>query len=93
MASKPQVHCRLRELRVRSGLTMVQLAARSGVSLGTLRKLESGNKLATTRLETLVAVAHALGLAPTHLIPALRAAPVRPQDRTPRLRGEWAGRR
>jgi transcriptional regulator with XRE-family HTH domain len=93
MPSSSSRLCRLRELRVRSGLSQVQLAARSGLSLGTLRKLESGNKLATTRLGTLVAVARALGLAPTDVIPALRAAPVRPQDRTPRLRGEWTGGR
>ena len=92
MRSSSSGLCRLRELRLRSGLSQVQLAARSGLSLGTLRKLEEGH-LASTRLGTLVAVAHALGLAPTDLIPALRAAPVRPQDRTPRLRGEWARER
>jgi hypothetical protein len=37
------------------------------------------------QLGTVVAVAHALGLAPTDVIPALRAAPARPRDRAPRL--------
>jgi len=92
MPSSASGLCRLRELRLRSGLSQVQLAARPGVSLGTVRKLESGH-LAATRLETLVAVAHGLGLAPTDVIPALRAAPIRPQDRTPRLRGAWAAER
>ena len=52
----------------------------SGLSLGTLRKLEEGN-LGSTRLGTLVAVSHALGLTPTDVIPGLGRAPPR--------RGTW----
>ena len=36
---------------------------------------------------------NALGLAPVDILPSLRAAPDKPVDRTPRLRGEWAGER
>ena len=76
MPSRPEGRCRLRELRARSGLTQLQLAARSGLSLGTIRKLEEGN-LGSTRMRTLVAASHALGLAPAMWFPRWAGLPRR----------------
>ena len=86
------MRCRLRELRVRSGLTQLQLAARSGLSLGTIRKLEEGH-LGSTRVRTLVAASHALGLAPVDVVPALDWGPAKARDWSPRARGGWARER
>lgn len=51
---------RLRELRVVSGLSLSEVARRSGLGKGTLSELENGHRNPT--LETLFAVIGALGL-------------------------------
>ena len=55
-------------------------------------ELEAGD-LGAIRLKTLIAVARTLGVTVADVIPTFRAAPAKPQDRTPRVRGEWAGGR
>ncbi|MEU9333108.1 helix-turn-helix transcriptional regulator [Streptomyces sp. NPDC048290] len=50
---------RLRDLRLRRGLTQERLAERAGLSLGVVKKLEAGG---TARLDTYHALARALGV-------------------------------
>lgn len=56
----PAVGRRLRELRVAAGLSLSEVARRSGLGKGTLSELETGRRNPT--LETLFAVTGALGL-------------------------------
>ncbi|MGA6158703.1 helix-turn-helix domain-containing protein [Stenotrophomonas sp. NPDC087984] len=53
----------LRPLRVRAGLTQEELSARSGVSISTIRRLETG-KSRDHRLSTLNLLADALDVGP-----------------------------
>lgn len=57
---------RLQELRTQRGLTLGELARRSGVSLPSLRRLEAGG-YAPPRLETLHRLAEALGVTEAEL--------------------------
>jgi transcriptional regulator with XRE-family HTH domain len=66
----------LAEIRQARGLRQVDLAALAGVCLPTLTRLENG-PVAGVSVGILVRVAHALGLAPVELIPALGARPGR----------------
>jgi transcriptional regulator with XRE-family HTH domain len=50
---------RLQQLRARAGMTQAALAAESGLSLGTIRDYEQGNKVPT--LKSAVQLARALG--------------------------------
>lgn len=65
------VAANLRALRARQGLSLGQLAARAGMSKGTLSKLESG--IGNPRLETLAALAAALSAPLTDLLAQARA--------------------
>lgn len=65
----------LRRLRARSGLTVVELARRSGVGRATLTQLEAGGGNPT--LETLYALANELGAPLADLITEHDAAPPR----------------
>lgn len=58
---------RLREVRKRRGLTQRELAARAGVSLSLVRKLEQGERT-DTRLETMRRFAVALAVPTTRLL-------------------------
>lgn len=61
-----QLGQRLRAQRLAQLMSQAELAARAGVALGTLRKLEASGQTST---ETLVRVAQALGLAePLHTL-------------------------
>jgi transcriptional regulator with XRE-family HTH domain len=74
----------LREIRHARDLSQLEVAAIAGVSLATVRRIEKG-QIDTLYLRTLVQVAHALGVAPSDLVPGLDCAPARPRGK--RLRG------
>lgn len=57
---------RIRDLRLKSGRTLADLAKSTGISIGTLSQLERG--LVSPTVRTLFTVGHALGVAPTWLI-------------------------
>lgn len=65
---------RLQELRTQRGLTLGELARRSGVSLPSLRRLEAGG-YAPPRLETLHRLAQALGVMEADLVGPKRVRP------------------
>lgn len=65
---------RLQELRAQRGLSLGDLARRSGVSLPSLRRLEAGG-YAPPRLETLHRLAHALGVMEAYLVGPKRVRP------------------
>ncbi|WP_431977866.1 helix-turn-helix domain-containing protein [Micromonospora haikouensis] len=65
--TRPTVGDRLAEIRRESRLTQEQLAERSGVSVEVIRKLEQGSR-GTARLDTLHALARALGVATSALL-------------------------
>jgi transcriptional regulator with XRE-family HTH domain len=52
---------RIRELRQHAGMTQEQLAARAGVSVSTLRKIED-RRVAEPGYFTITAILHALGV-------------------------------
>ena len=58
---------RLREARLKAGLSQPQLAERAGMPVGSIRNLEQGVR-ADPRLSTLSALASALGLTVTGLV-------------------------
>ena len=60
VSAATDVAANIRTLRARQGLSMGQLAARAGMSKGTLSKLESGDGNPT--LDTLAALASALSV-------------------------------
>ncbi len=57
----------LREIRATRGLTQLQVAVMAGVTPHTVTKIEAGD-VSTLYLRSLVAVAHALGLAPSEIL-------------------------
>jgi len=63
-----------RAFRARSGLTQVVLAHYSDCALETLRKLERGDA-DRMKVETVMRIATALGVAPSDLVPALGVVP------------------
>jgi transcriptional regulator with XRE-family HTH domain len=67
MNDSGSIGSRLREIRRERGLTQEQLAARSGVSAVTVRKLEQGAK-STARIPTLAKLANALGVPLSELL-------------------------
>lgn len=82
-----EVGRRLKQLRVDSGLSLSELARRSGVGKGTLSELETGRRNPT--LETLYALTTALGRpsAPSSTTRRgvwAREPPVSPGARSPR---------
>ena len=58
----------LRDLRTRAELTQEQLAARAGIALSTLRKIETG-RVVEPGYFTVLAMLHALGIPMAKLIP------------------------
>jgi transcriptional regulator with XRE-family HTH domain len=64
----------LRRIRSAYGLRVVQIAAAAGVSIDTVRRIDRLD-VATLQLASLVKVAHALGVAPTELVPGLAHQP------------------
>lgn len=71
---------RLRELRVRAGLTQIDLADRSAVARTTISRLEGGNPNASPT--TLRKLARALRVKPYHLYEA-PASEARPRGAAP----------
>ncbi|MFC7243407.1 helix-turn-helix domain-containing protein [Catellatospora aurea] len=70
---------RLRSVRKRQGLTQRELAARSGVSISLIRKIEQG-EVTDTRLETLRRLALTLHVSTTTLAVGGEAEPATPDD-------------
>ena len=64
----------LRRLRAAHGLRVVEIAAFAGVSVDTVRRIDRLD-VATLQLGSLVKVAHAIGVAPTDLVPGLARRP------------------
>jgi transcriptional regulator with XRE-family HTH domain len=64
----------LRRIRVAYELRVVEIAAAAGVSVDTVRRIDRLD-VATLQLASLVKVAHAVGLAPTELVPGLSHRP------------------
>ncbi|MFT4083631.1 MAG: XRE family transcriptional regulator [Nocardioides sp.] len=78
---------RLRALRLASGATLAQLAERTGISVSTLSRLESGRRKPTLELLLPLATAHQVPLdelvdAPDTGDPRVRAKPIRRHGRT-----------
>ncbi|MBW2270988.1 MAG: helix-turn-helix transcriptional regulator [Deltaproteobacteria bacterium] len=69
----------LRRIRGAYGLRAVEIAAASGVSVDTVRRIGRLD-VATPQLASLLRMAHALGLAPTELVPGLGRRPGRPRS-------------
>jgi transcriptional regulator with XRE-family HTH domain len=67
----------LRRIRHTYGLRVVEIAAAAGVSVDTVRRIDRLD-VATLKLGSLVKVAHAVGVAPTALVPRLAAQPRNP---------------
>jgi transcriptional regulator with XRE-family HTH domain len=65
MAQRPDTN-RIRECRERAGLTLEQLAERSGISISYLSRMESGSRNVT--MKNLRTIASALGIAPERMI-------------------------
>ena len=65
-AHAAQLAAQLRDCRLRSALTQEQLAARAGVALSTLRKIETG-KITEPGYFTILAILSALGISPQEL--------------------------
>ncbi|WP_320067841.1 helix-turn-helix transcriptional regulator [Micromonospora sp. RTGN7] len=65
--SRPTIGDRLAALRTNAPFTQEQLAERSGISVEVVRKLEQGTRK-SARLETLHALARALGVATSELV-------------------------
>src|SRR3546814_15318702 len=61
-----QVGARLRDVRRERGLTLDELASRSGMSMSTLSRLESGKRQAS--LELLLPLTRQLGIRIDHLV-------------------------
>jgi transcriptional regulator with XRE-family HTH domain len=61
----------------RGGRSMVQVAASAGISVETLRKIESG-RIPTPALFTVAAVAASLGISLDELVVRCERAPARP---------------
>lgn len=69
-----QVGTRLRDLRAGRGLSLSELARRSGIGKGTLSELEAGRRNPT--LETLYALTSALGLPLSAVLSVPMSAPI-----------------
>lgn len=53
----------LKEIRTKKGLTQIQLAEQSGISIQNIKKMESKNfSLAKCKYETLIKLSNALGV-------------------------------
>ncbi|GAA2827779.1 hypothetical protein GCM10010441_60210 [Kitasatospora paracochleata] len=73
----------LKRLRIEAGLTQEELAGRSGVSVSTIRRLETG-RLQDHRMATLRLLADSLGVAPESLLlPDPRTEPPSPAEAAP----------
>jgi len=77
---------RLQEIRKRRGMSQRDVATASGVSLSTIRKLEQDDYGSTPRMETVRALAVALGVPTTRLLGADRETP----GATPAVADRWA---
>jgi transcriptional regulator with XRE-family HTH domain len=66
----------LRRIRSAYGLRVVEIAAAAGVSVDTVRRIDRLD-VETLKLDSLVKVAHAVGVAPADLVPHLAARPHR----------------
>ncbi|ULR41372.1 helix-turn-helix domain-containing protein [Thermus sp. NEB1569] len=60
---------RLRELRLKRGLSQYELARAANVSQGLIWQIEAGRK--TPRLKTLLRLAEALSVSPEELLPVV----------------------
>jgi ribosome-binding protein aMBF1 (putative translation factor) len=60
------IGARVKEARIRSGMSTMDLAIKSEVHLGTVHNLECGRTMPD--IETLVAIAHALGVTVSRLV-------------------------
>ncbi|MXZ54422.1 MAG: helix-turn-helix domain-containing protein [Acidimicrobiaceae bacterium] len=69
-----EIGSKVREFRVRAGLSGVKLAAAAGVSQPFLSQLESGQS--SLAIATLYRIADALGVQPTDLLPAAEPAEI-----------------
>ena len=58
---------RIKELRIKKGMTLLQLAEKIGVSEGTVQRYESGN-IPNIKYDTIVALSVALDTTPTYLM-------------------------
>lgn len=67
----------LRLVREELGWTQADVAARAGCAIGTVSRIES-LRVGEVRLDSLIRVAHAVGMAPTDLVPGLDARPRTP---------------
>lgn len=65
----------IRRVRVARGLTLVELAAYSGVGIKTVRRLDVGRDVARIRVWQLFAVAKVLGVSCVDLVPGLERRP------------------
>jgi transcriptional regulator with XRE-family HTH domain len=70
----PGTQSPLRRIRLAYGLRVVDIAAASGVSIDTVRRIDRLD-VVTLRLGSLVKVAQAVGVAPTDLVPGLLRKP------------------
>ena len=66
----------LKRIRSAYGLPVVDIASAAGVSIDTIRRIDRLD-VVTLRLDSLVKVAHAIGVAPTELVPGLARQPGR----------------
>lgn len=73
--------CPLKRTRSAYGLRVVEIASAAGVSIDTVRHIERLDVI-TLRLDSLVKVAHAVGVAPIELVSGLARAPSRHRRRT-----------
>lgn len=62
----PQLGARIRELRLRQSLTLAEIAAKTGISIGTLSQME--RDLVSPTVRTLFTLSDALGVSPAWLI-------------------------
>jgi transcriptional regulator with XRE-family HTH domain len=67
---------RLRDLRLRNGLSQEQLAERAGVLIGTIRNWEQGQR-SPDALDTLYRLARALGVPMERLVEGIEGTPPR----------------
>jgi len=83
-ASENRLRSNTRKIRRTTGLSREALAVRAGTALETLRRLELG-LVVGMKIETLMRIAGALGVAPTDLLPDLGCA-VKPEAVPPKRR-------
>jgi len=64
----------LRRIRHAYGIRVVEIAAASGLSIDTVRRIDRGDVM-TLQVQSLLRVARALGSAPHELVPELAQTP------------------